>query len=52
MVRKLARAIAAATVAGTLASLAAQAWSAAPGFELAALALHQETGRDIYLGGI
>ena len=28
------------------------ALGALPGFQLAGLALHQETGRDIYLGGI
>ena len=52
MVAKLLRVTAAALVAGLSLSLPGTAHAVAPGFELTAVALHQETGRDIYLGGI
>jgi TonB family protein len=52
MVRKFLRASAAAFIAGLFTGLPGTALAVAPGFELAAVALHQETGRDIYLGGI
>jgi TonB family protein len=52
MVTNLLRVTAAAFVAGLSISLPGTAHAVAPGFELTAVALHQETGRDIYLGGI
>ena len=52
MVRKLVRAAAALATAGALAIGCVHASAVAQDLHLAGLALHQETGRNIYLGGI